>query len=194
MLKVCEVIDETSFAFVTFDEDERFLFKEWCKEAKKALKKKEIILFLSKFKTPAIFKCKDVNYEIALHDMVMHLIKTAEITKVSRVNTKFLFHPLTDAIKDIYIPAQESENSKKWAYKLLMDLANLKGLGMTSQAYKKVNNLTTAKIQEDGNISIRDYMTKLELSAIEEAEKHIHGLIVYAEITDYHKLKAKILN
>lgn len=46
MLKVCEVIDETSFAFVTFDEDERFLFKEWCKEAKKALKKKEIIGFI----------------------------------------------------------------------------------------------------------------------------------------------------
>jgi len=134
------------------------------------------------------------DYRRELHKMVMHLIKTAEIMKVSRVNTKFLFHPLTDAIKDIYIPAQESENSAKWAYKLLLDLANLKGLGMTSQAYKKVNSLTDTNIKHDGNISIRDYMTKSELNAIEQVEKHIHGLIVYAEITDYHELKAKILN
>jgi len=125
------------------------------------------------------------DYRRALHKTVMHLIKTAETMKVSRVSTKTLFHPLTDAIKDIYIPAQ-SENSAKWAFKLLLDLANLKALGMTSQAYKKANGLT------DGKISIRDYMTASELNAIEDAEKHIHGLIVYAEITDYHKLKEKL--
>jgi hypothetical protein len=134
-----------------------------------------------------------VEMEIHLHDMVMNVIKTAETMKISRGNTKALFHPLTDAIKDIYIPAQSSDNAIKFAYVHLMDLANLGGIGMTSRAFKETHNITDSKIKQDGKISIRDYMTKSELAQIEAMEKKIHGYIVYADITDYQTLKSKIL-
>ena len=133
------------------------------------------------------------DYRRELHKMVMHIIKTAETMKITRVDTKTLFHPLTDVIKDIYIPAQDSINSKRFAYAHILDLANLKALGMTSKTFKKLNNITPAKIKEDGNISIRDYMTKTQLDKIKKIEEHIHGLILYAGITDYQTLKSKIL-
>lgn len=135
----------------------------------------------------------DVKLEIALHDTIMHIIKTAETMKITRVDTKTLFHPLTDVIKDIYIPAQDSINSKRFAYAHILDLANLKALGMTSKTFKNLNNITPAKIKEDGNISIRDYMTQTQLDKIKKIEEHIHGLILYAGITDYQTLKSKIL-
>jgi hypothetical protein len=133
------------------------------------------------------------DYRRELHKMVMHIIKTAETMKITRVDTKTLFHPLTDVIKDIYIPAQDSINSKRFAYAHILDLANLKALGMTSKTFKNLNNITPAKIKEDGNISIRDYMTKTQLDKIKKIEEHIHGLILYAGITDYQTLKSKIL-
>ena len=133
------------------------------------------------------------DYRRELHKMVMHIIKTAETMKITRVDTKTLFHPLTDVIKDIYIPAQDSINSKRFAYAHILDLANLKALGMTSKTFKKLNNITPAKIKEDGNISIRDYMSQTQLDKIKKIEEHIHGLILYAGITDYQTLKSKIL-
>jgi hypothetical protein len=133
------------------------------------------------------------DYRRELHKMVMHIIKTAEIMKITRKDTKVLFHPLTDAIKDIYIPAQKNENAKRYAYIHILELANLKGLGMTSKTFKKLYNLTDEKIKKDGKTSIRDYMTENQLNSIKKIEQHIHGLIVYAEITDYQALKSKIL-
>ena len=133
------------------------------------------------------------DYRRELHKMVMHIIKTAEIMKITRKDTKVLFHPLTDAIKDIYIPAQKNENAKRFAYIHILELANLKALGMSSSTFKKLYNLTDEKIKKDSKISIRDYMTENQLDKIKKIEQHIHGLIVYAEITDYQTLKSKIL-
>jgi hypothetical protein len=134
------------------------------------------------------------DYRRELHKTVMHIIKTAEVMKITRKDTKVLFHPLTDAIKDIYIPAQDNLNSKKFAYTHILDLANLKAIGMTSQTFKKINNLTDEKIKKDGKTSIRDYMTQNQLDKIKKIEQHIHGLIVYAGITDYITLKSKLEN
>ena len=136
----------------------------------------------------------DVKLEIALHDTIMHIIKTAEIMKITRKDTKVLFHPLTDAIKDIYIPAQKNENAKRFAYIHILELANLKALGMSSSTFKKLYNLTDEKIKKDSKISIRDYMTENQLDKIKKIEQHIHGLIVYAGITDYITLKSKLDN
>jgi len=124
----------------------------------------------------------------------MHIIKTAEIMKITRKDTKVLFHPLTDAIKDIYIPAQKNENAKRFAYIHILELANLKALGMSSSTFKKLYNLTDEKIKKDSKISIRDYMTENQLDKIKKIEQHIHGLIVYAGITDYITLKSKLDN
>ena len=133
----------------------------------------------------------NVDYEIALHDMVMNLIKTAETMKISRVNTKVLFAPLTDIIKEKYIPAQPSD-MRKYAYSELLDLVNLSALGMTSKAYKEKEGLSKGKIKEDGNMSIRDYMTETELGAIEAKEQELWLLIKHVS-TDFDILKAKLL-
>ena len=128
----------------------------------------------------------------ALHKMVMTVIATADTMKISRINTKVLFKPLTDVIRDKYIPAQ-TPNGRTFAYSNLLDLANLAGLGMTSKAYKQKMRLTPAKIKEDGKLSIRDYMTTDELKAIENMERKIHGYMEYADIIDYQVLKSKLL-
>ena len=135
----------------------------------------------------------DVEMEIEVYDIMQKLISEVHIMKISRENTKFLFHPLTDIIKDVWIPAQKSENSKKWAYSMLLDLANLKALGITSKQYKENNNISAEQIKEDNNISIRDYMSKDELAKIESAEQDIWGLIKYAKILNYADLKKSLI-
>ena len=136
----------------------------------------------------------DVEMEIDIYETMQKLIREVYVMKVSRQNTKFLFHPLTDMIKDVWIPAQKSDNSKKWAYSMLLDLANLKALEMTSKQYKEIHEITNEKIKEDHNISIRDYMSKDELKKIEIAEQDIWGLIKYAKILNYSGLKKSLIS
>jgi len=131
------------------------------------------------------------DYRRELHKMVMEIVKTADTMKISRVNTKVLFAPLTDIIKEKYIPAQPSD-MRKYAYSELLDLVNLSALGMTSKAYQERNGLTKAKIKEDGNISIRDYMNKTELEAIESKEQELWLLIKHVS-TDFNFLKARLI-
>jgi len=131
------------------------------------------------------------DYRRALHKMVIGVIRTADTMKISRINTKVLFKPLTDVIRDKYIPAQ-TPNGQKFAYSNLLNLANLAGVGMTSKVYKQKTNLTPTKIKDDGKLSIRDYMTKDELKAIEEKEQELWALIKYVS-TDYQILKSKLL-
>jgi len=135
----------------------------------------------------------NVKWKRELHIFMKNLIRHTTVLKVSRENTKVLFHPLTDVIKDVWIPAQESENSKKWAYSLLLDLANIKALGVSSRQYKTLNDITNEQIKADGNISIRDYMSKEELKKIEIAEQDIWGLIKYAKILIYENLKNQLI-
>jgi uncharacterized protein YgfB (UPF0149 family) len=76
---------------------------------------------------------------------------------------------------------------------MLLDLANLKALGITSKQYKEANKITDEQIKEDNNISIRDYMSKDELAKIETAEQDIWGLIKYAKILNYADLKKSLI-
>jgi hypothetical protein len=77
--------------------------------------------------------------------------------------------PLTDVIKQIYIPAQ-SANSKKFAYTNLANLINKKVIGTTAKKYKLDNNI-------DLDATTRDAFPNDILKEIEEAEKYLHGYI-----------------
>jgi len=51
------------------------------------------------------------------------------------------------------LDTKTDQNGAKWAYKILLDLASLKALGITSKDYRSRNKIPNDK-------SIRDYMTK----------------------------------
>jgi hypothetical protein len=66
----------------------------------------------------------DVKFRRTMHKLLMSAIAQARIVKTERKETIFRFHPLTDAIRDIYIPAQTCKSAKDWAYSDLMNLIN----------------------------------------------------------------------
>jgi len=129
----------------------------------------------------------DVDLEIAMDDVIEHIIIHSNEIKIERSQTKILFKDLTKTIKDIYIPAQESENAKKFAYNNIASLVNIKVLGCSGTKYAKDNNVEV----EDGK-SVRDYLSKEQLEAIKEVERRVSGLIEFANITDYEKLREMI--
>jgi hypothetical protein len=126
-----------------------------------------------------------VQFEYDMHQLIKHLIRHADHVKQDRASTKHLFHPLTDVIKDIYIPAQ-NENGKKFAYTNLANLINKKVIGTTAKKYKKDHNI-------EPTATIRDTFSDAILKEIEEAEKDLHGYIKYREVTEYAELKNLML-
>jgi hypothetical protein len=136
----------------------------------------------------------DIEMRIEINEKMTDIISEVQRLVINREDTKVLFHPLTDTIKDIYIPAQSSDNAKKFAYSQILDLANLKAIGLTSRTYKKKYSITNEQIKKDGKISIRDYMDNEELEKIKRVEEDINGLIKYAKITDYQRLKEELFN
>lgn len=126
-----------------------------------------------------------VRFRFDMHQLMKHLIIQINHVKQDRISTKHLFHPLTDVIKEVYIPAQ-SENSKKFAYTNLANLINKKVIGATARKYKLDNNI-------DLDSSTRDTFPDDILKKIEEAEKDLHGYIKYREVTEYEELKKLML-
>jgi hypothetical protein len=126
-----------------------------------------------------------VRFRFDMHQLMKHLIIHAHHVKQDRLATKHLFHPLTDVIKQIYIPAQ-SANSKKFAYTNLANLINKKVIGTTAKKYKLDNNI-------DPDATTRDTFPDDVLKEIEEAEKDLPGYIKYREVTDYSELKKLML-
>ena len=125
-----------------------------------------------------------VEFEYDMHQLIKHLIRQADHVKIDRASTKHLFHPLTDAIKDIWIPSQ-SENGKKFAYTNLANLINKKVIGMTAKQYKIKNKI-------DLDASIRDTFPDHVLKNIEAVEKDMWGHIKYGKVTKYEELKELI--
>jgi hypothetical protein len=133
------------------------------------------------------FRFLDTEFAVKCDQLIKNIITQSTILHIEREDTKLLFRPLTDVIRDIWIPAQRTENAKKWAYKLIVDLANQIALGKTAKQYKDEHNIEI----EQGK-SIRDYMSEDELKAIKEVERDIHGYIKYANITDFEELKNRL--
>lgn len=127
----------------------------------------------------------DTDLEIAMDDFMHNLIIHSNELKIERSNTKINFKPLTKAINDIYIPAQESDNAKKFAYNNMLTLINMKALGMSASKYKRIHNIAD-------NVDLRDVLSKEELALIDSAELDLFGYIKYANITDYETLNQKL--
>ena len=127
----------------------------------------------------------DVDLEIAMDDFMENLIIHSNQLKIERSNTKIHFKPLTDVIKQIYIPAQSSDNAKKFAYQNIATLINLKALGMSGTKYRKDNNI-------DDEVDLRDVLSQDILNRIDQVELDLHGYIKYANVTDYEILKNKL--
>jgi hypothetical protein len=128
-----------------------------------------------------------VDFEIAMDNLVSTLITHSNELKLERASTKFNFTPLTDAIRDIYIPAQTNDKSKQYAYSTLSNLINIIALGCSAKKYREDN-----KLEDD--IEIRDVLPKQQLEHIDRLEVDLHGYIKYAKITDYETLKDKLAN
>lgn len=120
-----------------------------------------------------------------IHKLMKEIITHSNEIKIERSNTKIHFKPLTQAIKDIYIPNQESESAKRFAYQNIATLINMKALGMSGTKYRKDNNI-------DDEITLRDVLDKDTLERIDAVEMDLYGYIKYANITDYEILKEKI--
>ena len=127
----------------------------------------------------------DTELEVAMDLFLQDLIIHSNEIKIERSNTKINFKPLTQVIKDIYIPNQESEGAKKFAYQNIATLINMKALGMSGTKYRKDNNI-------NDEIDLREVLDKDTLARIDEVEIDLHGYIKYANITDYEILKEKI--
>ena len=139
------------------------------------------------------FRYLDPVFAVECDQILKQIISQSHILHIERERTKFLFYPLTDTIKNQWISNQTDEQAKRWAYQIVMDLANLKAIEMTSKDYKKIHNISDEKIKEDKKISIRDYMSQNELDKIKVAEEDINGLIKYGRIYDYKTLKDELL-
>jgi len=127
----------------------------------------------------------DTEFEYKMHRFMEQLIIYSNELKIERANTKIHFKPLTKAIKEIYIPNQQSEQAKRFAYQNIATLINMKALGCSGFKYKKDNNI-------DDEVDLRDVLDKDTLKRIDDVELDIFGYIKYAEITDYEILKEKI--
>lgn len=127
----------------------------------------------------------DVTIKFKFHQLIKNIIIHSNELKIDRSNTKILFKPLTDSIKDIYIPKQKSDNSKKFAYSTLSNLVNIIALGSSAKKYIKENNLDT-------ELPLRDQLADEKLKLIEKYERDLDGYIRYANITDYDKLKERL--
>ncbi len=127
----------------------------------------------------------DVDFAVELDLFIQDLIVHSNELKIERNKTKVLFKPLTDSIKDIYIPAQESDNGKKFAYSTLCNMVNIKALGTTSKKFIEDYNL-------DKDVPLRDQLDKSYLDKIKILEEDLNGYIKYGGITDYDTLKEKI--
>ena len=130
----------------------------------------------------------DTGLRFKMHQLIKKLITHSNEIKIERQGTKTLFKQLSETIRDIYIPQQTSDNAKKFAYSTLMTLANIKVLGCKADKYARDNN-----IEIDKNKTIRDYLNKDLLIAIEKVEEDINGYIKYGKIYDYQKIKELIL-
>jgi len=131
----------------------------------------------------------DVRFRREMHKIMKLIIIQSNEIKIERANTKALFHPLTNTIKNIYIPAQESENAKKFAYSSLMTLINSKVLGCSAKQYA-INNSIEVNISKGK--SIRDYLPQELLINIKNLEEDLNGYIKYAKIINYYELKEKL--
>ena len=140
------------------------------------------------------FRYVDSDFAVECDQLLKQIITQSNLLHIERRETKFLFHPLTDTIKNLWLPNQTSEQAKRWAYQIIMDLSNLKAIEMTSKEYKQTHNITDEQIKEDGKISIRDYMSKTELEKIKKAEEHINGFILYGSIYEYENLKTRLFS
>lgn len=127
----------------------------------------------------------DVKFAVAMDLFIQDLIVHSNQLKIERSNTKIHFKPLTDVIKEIYIPAQSSDNAKKFAYQNIATLINLKALGMSGTKYRKDNNI-------DDEVDLRDVLSQDILNRIDQVELDLHGYIKYANITDYEILRSKL--
>jgi len=124
----------------------------------------------------------DIRFAVSMDLFIQDLITHSNELKIDRNNTKILFEPLTETIRDIYIPNQLSDNSKKFAYSTLSNLINMKVLGCSAKKYIKDNDLL-----ED--VPLRDQLSKDKLKQIEKLEEDLNGYIKYGGIVDYEKLK-----
>lgn len=129
----------------------------------------------------------DVRLAVKMDFFIKDLIRHSNAIKIERSEVKVLFHQLTDTIKDIYIPAQESENSKKFAYSALSTMVNMMVLGTTAKKYALDNDIAIEKGK-----SIRDYLSKQQIAYIKYKEEELNGYIRYGGITDYQELKEKL--
>ena len=127
----------------------------------------------------------DIKFAVAMDLFIQDLIIQSNQLKIERSNTKIHFKPLTDVIKEIYIPAQSSDNAKKFAYQNIATLINLKALGMSGTKYRKDNNI-------DDETDLRDVLSQDILNRIDEVELDLYGYIKYANVTDYEILKNKL--
>lgn len=134
------------------------------------------------------FRWLDVEFEIAIDMFLERVYKQVDVVKINRRDTKTLFYPLTDSIRDIYIPAQSSENAKRWAYPTLLDMINLKVLGMRARDFREKNNIPKGK-----DIYTRDYMGEEQLKSIKRFQSHLNTMLEMG-ITDYNQLKEFIEN
>jgi len=126
----------------------------------------------------------DKSFARKMDLVIKELIIHSNELKIERENTKFHFKGLTDVIKDIYIPAQESDNGKKFAYSTLANLINMVSIGTTAKKYRLDNNLDETPI--------RDQVDKATVLRIDKAEENLNGYIKFAGITDYDTLKDRL--
>ena len=194
-----EFFDYTENSAIKKDHNQELLFKDYSKNkikthfVKRGRENKENKgTFGTYLHNELFFKylgwC-DVRFEREIHKAIKQVVLSANTLKIERENTKILFHPLTDSIRDIYIPAQILNDSIKYAYPTLINLVNLKVLGMSAKKYATLNSITVEKGK-----SIRDYLNEDLLEQIKNCEEDLNGYIKYAKITDYRKLQELILN
>ena len=134
------------------------------------------------------FRTLDARFAYRCDQFLKQVIIQSQILHIEREQTKILFKPLTNTIKNIWIPKQTSDNKKKFAYVMLVNLANIIALGVTSKKYKEDRGLEIEKGK-----TIRDYMSEDELKKIEEAERKINGVIEFGGVLGYEELKQKLV-
>lgn len=128
----------------------------------------------------------DVKFKVRMHIMVEELIRYSNSLKIERDNVKIHFKELSDVIKNKWIPAQDSDNAKKFSYNNIATLVNMKSLNTTSSKYAKDNGIEIEKGK-----SIRDYVSLELQQKIDQTEKEIWAFI-FTGTTDYDELKEKL--
>ena len=129
----------------------------------------------------------NIDFGIEMDYILEQVFRQADIIKTDRQGTITKFHPLTDAIKEYFVPNISNKMGKKMIYPTVMDFANKIIMGMTAKQFRALKAKEGVIVPKE---ETRCFFEEDKLDKIIAIEEKLYQLIVNLELENFHQLKA----